>query len=102
MFLPVASNDNDDLLALSSPFLSLTLVREMKNYMLYENSVSGVLLYSRKERRFFQEILDSERYILMRYFSTNVKEENILFLKRYIIDNYLYPKIKRGRRSKKN
>ena len=52
------------------------------------------------ERRFFQEIMDAERYLLMRYFMYGVPEEAIRELKRYILDHYLFPKTK-GRKSAK-
>ena len=34
-------------------------------------TMTGMLLRSAKARRFFQEVQDAERYILMRYFSDN-------------------------------
>lgn len=60
-----------------------------------ENKFTGILLSSRKERRFYQEIVDAERYITMRYFSSNVTKEMIRELKYYIVSNYLCPKPKR-------
>jgi len=98
VFLPVASNDNDDLLALDTPFYDLSLVRKMKRYLLEENMATGKLLSSRRERRFFQEILDSERYIVLRYFTSGASEESIRALKYYIVSSYLCPKKKRGRK----
>ncbi len=100
VFLPVASNDNDDLLALSTPFYDLSLIREVKQQLLMENMFTGVLLSSRKERRFFQEILDAERYIVMRYFTAIVREEAINALKRHIVSSYLCPKPRRGRKKR--
>lgn len=101
VFLPVASNDNDDLLAFSSPSYDLMIVREIKQQMLAENRDSGELLSSRRERRFFQEVLDAERYIVMRYFDHRAKEEAIRALKDYILTNYLCPKSNRRRKSGK-
>jgi hypothetical protein len=98
VFLPVASNDNDDLLALNSPCYDLSLIRKIKWQLLTENMETGMLLASRKERRFFQEILDAERYIVMRYFTKGAPEEAIRALKYYIISSYLCPKRKRGRK----
>lgn len=60
-----------------------------------ENSDTGILLCSRKERRFFQEIIDAERYILLRYFTLNTPERVLRALKRHILDTYLAPKIRR-------
>ncbi len=100
VFLPVASNDNDDLLALNTPAFDLCLIREIKHQLLMENKFTGILLSSRKERRFFQEIVDAERYIVMRYFTTGAKEENVRQLKNYIVANYLCPKPRRGRKKK--
>lgn len=100
VFLPVASNDNDDLLALNTPHYDLSLVREIKQQLLMENMFTGMLLSSRKERRFFQEILDAERYIVMRYFTASAKEEVIRALKYYIVTSYLCPKPRRGRKKR--
>jgi len=91
-FLPVASNDNDDLLALPFPSFDLHTIRELKNLLREDNSETGLLLSSRKERRFFQEIIDAERYIILRYFTHNVPEFILRRLKRRILDNYLAPK----------
>jgi hypothetical protein len=98
-FLPVASNDNDDLLALAFPSFDLALVRDIKYALKEENTKSGVLLSSRKERRFFQEVLDAERYILLRYFTNGASEAVLHKLKRRILDSYLFPR--RGRNKKK-
>jgi hypothetical protein len=97
-FLPVASNDNDDLLALPFPSFDLALIRELKYELRKENAQTGILLCSRKERRFFQEINDAERYILLRYFTFNVPEILLRRLKRHILDNYLFPKRRRKSR----
>ncbi len=99
-FLPVASNDNDDLLALAIPAFDLAFIRDIKNDMRTENSYSGILLRSRKERRFFQEVVDAEKYILLRYFTMNTPELTLRKLKRHILDNYLFPRMKRKKRSK--
>jgi hypothetical protein len=98
LFLPVASNDNEDLLALSFPAFNLDVIRCIKHEMREDNAQSGVLLCSRKERRFFQEVIDAERYILLRYFSVNTPELMLRRLKRHILDNYLFPR----RRNKKS
>jgi hypothetical protein len=98
-FLPVASNDNDDLLALSFPSFDLALVRDIKYALKAENTKSGVLLSSRKERRFFQEVLDAERYIMLRYFTIGAPDEVLRKLKRRILDSYLFPR--RGRNKTK-
>ncbi|MDX1974422.1 MAG: hypothetical protein SFT92_01975 [Rickettsiales bacterium] len=96
-FLPVASNDNEDLLALRSPSCDLALIRELRDELLAQNALNGILLRSRKERRFFQEISDAERYILLRYFTPNAPQQVIEELKRHILNNYLIPR----RRKKK-
>lgn len=98
-FLPVASNDNDDLLSLPSPSADLHVIREMKKMLRVENSDTGILLCSRKERRFFQEIIDAERYILLRYFTINAPEKVLRSLKRHILDTYLSPKSRRRKHS---
>lgn len=97
-FLPVASNDNDDLLAFAAPSVDLSLIREIKNDMRIENAETGILLCSRKERRFFQEVVDAEKYLLLRYFTINTPEIILRRLKRRILDRYLVPKRKRRRR----
>ena len=94
-FLPVASNDNDDLLDLSDPADELYLLRALKSILQKENSETGMLLRSRKERFFFQEILDAERYILLKYFTITPQESLIRNLKRHIMDTYLFPKRRR-------
>src|SRR5688572_4881437 len=99
LFLPVASNDNDDLLALTSPAYELSLIRELKRSIREENAVSGILLQSPRERKFFQEITDAERYILLRYFTCNVPETLLRQLRRHIMNTYLFPR--RRRKSKK-
>ena len=101
LFLPVASNDNDDLLSLPYPSFDLATIREIKDQLRYENAQTGSLLASRKERRFFQEVVDAERYIVMRYFSSGACEDDIRKLKRYILDNYLAPRGKRPRKKPK-
>ena len=98
-FLPVASNDNDDLLSLPFPEFELAIIREIKRDLCRENAQSGVLLQSRKERRFFQEVTDAERYIVLKYFTHNTPERVLRKLKRHILNNYLFPRKKR--RSKK-
>ncbi len=99
--LPVASNDNEDLLYFPFPAVDLAFVRALKNDMRLQNSESGILLHSRKERLFFQEIIDAERYLLMRYFMYNVPEESIRELKRYILNTYLFPKPRKRKSAKK-
>ncbi len=98
-FLPVASNDNEDLLSLPFPAFELSVIQEIKQSMRVENAETGILLRSRRERLFFQEVVDAERYILLRYFTFSVPEDALRRLKRYILDNYLSPN--RRRRSKK-
>ena len=97
-FLPAASNDNEDLLSFLIPSFDLAMIRDIKYSLREENSETGMLLFSRKHRKFFQEVVDAERYIVMRYFSTKPIESELRRLKRYILDNYLFPK---KRRSKK-
>jgi hypothetical protein len=97
-FLPVASNDNDDLLSFAIPSFDLSIIRDIKRELREENAETGVLLCSRKDRRFFQEVVDAERYILLRYFSMDTPEITLRRLKRYILDHYLFPKMKRRRR----
>ena len=91
-FLPVASNDNDDLLALSAPVDELNILRALKHILREENSQTGILLKSRKERFFFQEILDAERYIVLKYFTMYPPENLLRQLKRHIMDTYLFPR----------
>lgn len=91
-FLPVASNDNEDLLAIESPHCNLAFIRSMKLEMQEENAHNGLLLRSRKKRKFFQEILDAENYILMRYFSAHPDVTTLNKLKRHILDRYLFPR----------
>lgn len=91
-FLPAASNDNEDLLSLNFPSFDLALIRKIKLSLREENIESGILLSSRKERRFFQEIVDAERYIVMRYFTPNVCEKAVRALKRHIMNSYLMPR----------
>jgi hypothetical protein len=100
VFLPVASNDNDDLLSLPYPSLDLATIREIKQQLRDENVQNGCLLTSRKDRRFFQEVVDAERYILMRYFSPGAPEDVIRELKRHILNTYLAPKAPRKRKKK--
>lgn len=97
-FLPVASNDNDDLLSLPFPAFELSLIRQIKSELCRENAETGMLLSSRKQRRFFQEVLDAERYILLRYFTHNTPEDVLRALKRHILNNYLFPRRKRSRK----
>lgn len=99
IFLPVASNDNDDLLSFAFPSLDLSIIQRIKGEMREVNATTGVLLTSRKERKFFQEVVDAERYITLRYFSNDTPESTLRRLKRRILDNYLFPKIK-GRKKK--
>ncbi|NBX04129.1 MAG: hypothetical protein EBR02_08770 [Alphaproteobacteria bacterium] len=99
-FLPVASNDNDDLLSLPFPSLELSIIREIKRELCRENETTGILLSSRKERRFFQEVSDAERYIVLRYFTHGACEDMLRDLKRHIINAYLFPRKKRGRKKK--
>ena len=100
-FLPVASNDNEDLLSLPFPAFDLALIREIKCQLQHANKESGILLNSRKERRFFQEVIDAERYIMLRYFSLNPPELTLRKLKRHILDKYMFPKKSSRRRKKK-
>ncbi len=93
-FLPVASNDNDDLLAIDAPHSNLSLIQSLKNEMREENAQNGLLLRSRKQRKFFQEILDAEYYILLRYFSVEPDIFLLQKLKRHILDRYLFPRLK--------
>jgi len=95
IFLPVASNDNDDLLSFAFPSFDLAIIREIKDELHAENAETGILLNSRKQRRFFQEVVDAERYILLRYFTSGTPENTLRRLKRHILDNYLFPKRRR-------
>jgi len=90
--LQVAVNDNEDLLAIDSPEMNLAFIRSMKREMQSENAHNGLLLRSRKKRRFFQEILDAETYILMRYFNVGLEPVRLNRLKRHILDRYLFPR----------
>ena len=49
-FLPVASNDNDDLLAIETPEKNLDYIRSLKWEMREENARDGLLLRSRRRR----------------------------------------------------
>lgn len=98
-FLPVASNDNDDLLALPFPAFELAVIREIKKELWRENSETGMLLSCRKERRFFQEVSDAERYIILRYFTHNTPEQVLRHLKRHILNNYLFPRKRKRKKS---
>ena len=91
-FLPVASNDNDDLLDICSPNVNLSHIRSVKKEMRDENARSGTLLRSRKRRKFFQEITDAEYYITLKYFSPRADQRVMHKLRRYILDHYLFPK----------
>ncbi len=97
-FLPVASNDNDDLLSLPFPALELSIIREIKRELCLENQQSGILLRSRRERRFFQEVTDAERYIVLRYFTHGACEQVLRELKRHIVSTYLFPRKRRSRK----
>ena len=101
IYLPVASNDNEDLLSFAFPAGDLAFIRELKSDLRLQNSETGMLLCSRKERRFFQEVVDAERYIMLRYFTYGVSEDMIRRLKRYILDHYLFPKARRRKSSSK-
>jgi len=101
IYLPVASNDNEDLLSFTFPAGDLAFIRELKKDLRLQNSETGMLLQSRKERRFFQEVVDAERYIMLRYFTFGVPEEMLRCLKRYILDHYLFPKPRRKSGRKK-
>jgi hypothetical protein len=57
-----------------------------------------MLLRSPRVRRFFQEVLDAERYLMLRYFTSHVPEDTIRALKRHILNTYLFPKKKRRRK----
>lgn len=100
-FLPVASNDNDDLLSLSAPANELCLLRALKYILRQENLQTGMLLRSRKERFFFQEIIDAERYILLKYFTISPPDNVLRQLKRHIMDTYLFPRRKKTNKSRK-
>lgn len=91
-FLPVASNDNEDLLAIDAPEANLSMIRSMKEEMREKNAQDGLLLRSRRTRKFFQEVLDAEYYILLRYFSVAPDHSVMRRLKRHILDHYLFPK----------
>ena len=93
-FLPVASNDNDDLLAIDAPHANLSMIQSLKYEMREENAQNGLLLRSRRKRKFFQEVLDAEYYIMLRYFSAKPDREIMQKLRRHILDNYLFPKLK--------
>lgn len=97
-FLPVASNDNDDLLAFAAPSLDLSIIREIKNDMRLQNAATGMLLSSAKDRKFFEEVIAAEKYILLRYFTINAPEATLRHLKRLILDRYLFPKSRRKRK----
>lgn len=99
-FLPAASNDNEDLLALATPSFDLDLIRRIKRSLREENAENGMLLSSRKERRFFQEVSDAERYIVLRYFTPNAPKQLVKELKRYILNTYLSPKVRPSRKKK--
>ncbi len=99
LLFPAASNDNEDLLALSSPADELQIIRALKRILYQENKETGILLHSRKERFFFQEIIDAEQYITLRYFTSSPPELMLRQLKRHILDNYLFPK-RRARRKR--
>lgn len=101
-FLPVASNDNDDLLSFSIPSVDLTFVQSLKYELQLENAATGILLHSKKSRKFFEEVVAAERYIMLRYFSCNPSQEAIRRLKRHILDTYLVPKKRRKRRRTTN
>ena len=94
-FLPVASNDNDDLLAFAAPSFDLSIIREIKCELRADNAETGSLLSSRRDRRFFEEVVDAERYIVLRYFAHATPEVILRRLKRHILDKYLFPKKKR-------
>lgn len=93
-FLPVASNDNDDLLAIDTPETNLNFIRCLKQEMRDENAFDGLLLRSRRKRKFFQEVLDAENYILLRYFTAKPNHPLMRKLKRHILDHYLFPRLK--------
>ena len=97
-FLPVGSNDNDDLLSFCVPSFDLSIIQEIKSELRAENALNGMLLCSRKERRFFEEVTAAERYILLRYFTQNAPELSLRRLKRSILDKYLFPKKKKSRK----
>ncbi len=97
-FLAVASNDNEDLLSFAIPTVDLSLIRTLKRELREENAKTGMLLHSAKARRFFQEVLDAERYITLRYFTAYTPEDTLRQLKRHILDSYLFPKMKRRRK----
>ncbi len=101
-FLSVASNDNDDLLSFAIPSFDLGLIRDIKRELREENAQTGMLLRSPKARHFFQEVLDAERYILLRYFTPYTCEDTVRALKRHILDTYLFPKMKRSRKKAKS
>ncbi|MFN9109941.1 MAG: hypothetical protein ACK5XN_07710 [Bacteroidota bacterium] len=90
-FLAVASNDNEDLLAPESPAKELSTIRMIKQLVYEENRKTGILLNDASERRFLDEILDAERYLVLRFFTSNVPKSTLNRLKRHILDRYLSP-----------
>jgi len=97
-FLAQASNDNDDLLDFATPAADLALIREIKDELRLENMDNGQLLCSRKNRRYFEEVVAAERYIVLKYFTHGTPEATLRHLKRHILDQYLFPRKKRGRK----
>ncbi len=92
-FLPVASNDNDDLLAPASPADELRTIRMVKQLVYEENRKTGYLLSKPSERRFLDEILDAERYLVLRFFTANASKTALSKLRRHILDSYLSPQL---------
>ena len=91
-FLLVASNDNDDLLATASPEEYLNVLRSLIDEMLATHRDTGILLRSRRRRRTFQQLLDAQRYVLLRYFSAKPDMVMLGKLRRYLLDRYLMPR----------
>ncbi|NBO18231.1 MAG: hypothetical protein EBV03_03210 [Proteobacteria bacterium] len=85
-------------MSFSVPSLDLSVIRSLKHELRAENAETGMLLNSRKARRFFQEVVDAERYILLRCFSCNPPEDLLRQLKRHILDQYLFPRARRKRK----
>ena len=96
-FLAAASNDNEDLLDFATPAANLSLIREIKSELREDNARTGVLLRSRKNRRYFEEVVDAERYLLLRYFSCHTPQALLDRLKRRILDRYLFPRARKRR-----
>ncbi|MBY0408157.1 MAG: hypothetical protein K2Q01_10730 [Rickettsiales bacterium] len=89
------------MLSFQIPSFDLSLIRDIKRELREENAITGMLLHSKRDRRFFQEVVDAERYIILRYFTYGTPEATLRALKRHILDRYLFPKLKRKKSKKK-